>query len=115
MVREGQVVLFKFPYTDQMEGKLRPALVIRKVTGPHDDWLICMISSQLSQGIDGFDEFLSEKDGDFRQSGLKQASVIRIGRLAVVQKMILLGAIGDISAERLRQIKGKLSDWLLGR
>ena len=62
MVQEGQVVLFKFPYTDQMEGKLRPALVIRKVPGPHDDWLSCMISSQLSQGIDGFDEFLSWKN-----------------------------------------------------
>jgi mRNA interferase MazF len=115
MVREGQVVLFKFPYTDQMEGKLRPALVVRKVPGPHDDWLICMVSSQLSQGIDGFDEFLSEEDGDFRQSGLKQASVVRIGRLAVVQKTILLGATGDISPERLRRIKGKLSDWLLAR
>ena len=33
MIREGQVVLFKFPYTDQIEGKLRPALVIRKVVG----------------------------------------------------------------------------------
>jgi mRNA interferase MazF len=113
MIQEGQVVLFKFPYTDQTEGKLRPALALRKVTGPHEDWLICMISSQLSQGIEGFDEFLSEEDGDFRQSGLKQASVIRIGRLAVVQKAILLGAIGEINPERLGRIKQKLANWLL--
>ncbi|MFH0812753.1 MAG: type II toxin-antitoxin system PemK/MazF family toxin [Pseudomonadota bacterium] len=115
MIREGQVVLFKFPYTDQTEGKLRPALVIRKVVGPHEDWLICIISIQLSQKIEGFDEVLSAEDGDFRQSGLKQASVIRIGRLAVVQKMILLGAIGEINPERLERIKKKLSDWLLGK
>jgi mRNA interferase MazF len=114
MIREGQVVLFKFPYTDQTEGKLRPALVIRKVTGLHEDWLICMISSQLSQGKEGFDEFLSEEDRDFRQSGLKQASVIRIGRLAVVQKAILLGAIGEINPERLGGIKQRLAKWLLG-
>ena len=37
MIQEGQVVLFKFPYTDQTEGKLRPALALRKVTGPHED------------------------------------------------------------------------------
>ena len=115
MIREGQVLLFKFPYADQIEGKVRPALVIRKVVGPHEDWLICMISSQLSQKIEGFDEVLSKEDGDFRQSGLKQASVIRIGRLAVVQNMILLGSIGEINAERLERIKKKLSDWLLGR
>jgi mRNA interferase MazF len=48
MIREGQVVLFRFPQTNQTAGKLRPALIIRKVPGPHDDWLICMISSQLS-------------------------------------------------------------------
>ena len=47
MIRERQVVLFRFPQTNQTIGKLRPALVIRKVPGPHKDWLICMISSQL--------------------------------------------------------------------
>jgi len=115
MIREGQIVLFRFPYTDQEGGKLRPALVIRKVAGPYDDWLICMISSQLSQQMVGFDEILAEENDDFIRSGLRQASVIRIGRLAVVQKNILLGAIGEISPERLEQVKKKLSDWLLGR
>jgi mRNA interferase MazF len=114
MIREGQIVLFRFPFTNQAEGKLRPALVIRKVTGPYDDWLICMISSQLSQQMVGFDEILAEENDDFIRSGLRQGSVIRIGRLAVVQKNILLGAIGEISPERLEQIKKKLSDWLLG-
>lgn len=74
-----------------------------------------MISSQLSQQMVGFDEILAEENDDFIRSGLRQASVIRIGRLAVVQKNILLGAIGEISPERLEQIKKKLSDWLLGR
>ena len=107
-------MLFRFPHTDQEGGKLRPALVIRKAAGPYDDWLICMISSQLSQQIMGFDEILAEENDDFIRSGLRQGSVIRIGRLAVVQKNILLGAIGEISPERLEQIKKKLSDWLLG-
>ena len=49
MIREGQIVLFRFPYTDQKDGKLRPALVIREFPGGYEDWLICMISSQLSR------------------------------------------------------------------
>ena len=32
MISEGQIVLFKFPQTDQEEGKLRPSLVLRKLT-----------------------------------------------------------------------------------
>lgn len=115
MIRERQVVLFRFPQTNQTSGKLRPALILCEVPGFHGDWLICMISSQLSQEVAGFDEIISEKDDDFASSGLKQASLIRIARLAVVEKTILLGAIGEISSTRLNRIKNTLSDWLLGR
>ncbi|OGW43733.1 MAG: PemK family protein [Nitrospirae bacterium RBG_13_41_22] len=114
MIQEGQIVLFRFPQTDQLPGKLRPALVLRKLPGTYDDWLICMISSQLEQQIRNFDILVTEKDVDFEQSGLKTSSVIRISRLAVVNKNILLGSIGAISTERLNTIKNSLSDWIKG-
>ena len=115
MIRERQIVLFRFPQTNQTTGKLRPALLIRKVPGQHDDWLICMISSQLSMEVEDFDETISENDDDFISSGLKQTSLIRIARLAVVEKNILLGSIGEISEGRLNRIRNKLSDWLMDR
>jgi mRNA interferase MazF len=115
MVEEGQIVLFRFPHANRSGGKLRPALVIRKLPGPHEDWLICMISSQLSQQVPYFDEVVLADGPDFRPSGLKQSSVIRTTRLAVVHKTSLLGTIGDVSTERLERIRGKLSDWLLGK
>ena len=65
MIREGQIVLFRFPYADRKERKLRPALVVRRLPGAYEDWLICMISSQLSQEVSSFDEFVSEEDSDF--------------------------------------------------
>ena len=114
MVREGQVVLFRFPQTDGPEGKLRPALAICKLPGPYDDWLICMISSQLQRAIAEFDEVISEPDSDFTASGLKTSSVIRIGRLAVVFAGVLLGPIGQIDDSRLQRIRKNLSDWLTG-
>ncbi|MBA4417504.1 MAG: hypothetical protein C0392_06300 [Syntrophus sp. (in: bacteria)] len=33
MTAEGQIVLFRFPQTDQQSGKLRPALIIRRLPG----------------------------------------------------------------------------------
>lgn len=114
MILEGQIVLFKFTQTDQTGGKLRPALVIRKLPTLHDDWLICMISSQLSQQVPEIDEVIKEEDTDFLQSGLKTSSIIRITRLAVVNKSVLLGSIGNIGTERLVSIKKKLSEWLIG-
>jgi len=109
----GQVVLFRFPHTDLEEGKLRPALLLGKLLGEYDDWLICMISSQMRHYIPEFDDMVREDDADFAASGLKAASVIRIGRLAVVQGEILLGAIGQIAPERLRRIKSRLAEWLV--
>lgn len=32
MIKEGQIVLFRFPQTDLQEAKLRPSLVLREVT-----------------------------------------------------------------------------------
>ncbi len=112
MIAEGQIVLFRFPYTDQHSGRLRPALIIRKLPGRYEDWLICMISSQLNQEIPAFDEIITPDDPDFPDSGLKVSSLIRIGRLAVVNTDILLGQIGRLNDTRLETIKQRLSKWI---
>lgn len=112
MIHDGQIVLFRFPQTDLSAGKLRPALTLRKLSGPYDDWLICMISTQLSQQIDGLDEVVKPGDADFKESGLKTPSLIRVSRLAVVEKSIMIGAIGEISATRLARIKTALCNWI---
>ena len=112
MKEAGQVVVFRFPQTDLEKGKLRPALLLGKLPGDYDDWLICMVSSQTRQYIEGFDEIVQEDNDDFGASGLKVTSVIRVGRLAVVSGEILIGAIGQVSRERLSRVKKHLSDWL---
>lgn len=114
MKQAGQVGLFKFPQSDLAEGKLRPALLIAKLPGEFDDWLICMISSQLRHEVPGFDEIVRPEDPDFGSSGLKVASLVRVGRLAAVSGDILLGTIGEISSERLERVKVRLADWLAG-
>ncbi len=113
MKRPGQIVLFRFPQADLVEGKLRPALLLGQMPGPYDDWLICMISSQTHQHIVGFDELVEEGDVDYAVSGLKRTRLIRVGRLPVVAGDALLGAIGEISPGRLERIKKRLADWLV--
>jgi len=114
MISEGQITLLKFPQTDQQAGKLRPALVLRKMPGRYDDWLICMISSQLHQKIQKLDEFITTEDSDFIQSGLKVPSVIRVSRLAVVEGDILLGKLGQISDDLLSRVRQNLARWISG-
>ncbi len=113
MKQAGQIILFRFPQADLEEGKLRPALLLGRLPGEYDDWLICMISSQIHHCIPEFDEIVHEGDADFAESGLKAASVIRIGRLAAVEGEILLGAIGQVAPERLKHLKSRLADWFM--
>jgi len=114
VIKEGQIVLFAFPQTDQASGKLRPALVLRRCPGTHDDWLICMVSSQLRQANPGVDEIINPEDNDFPQTGLKLASVIRVTRIAVVASGILQGTIGFIADSRLEQIRRRAAGWIIG-
>jgi len=100
MKEPGQIVLFRFPRADLSESKLRPALLLSEVPGPYEDWLICMISSQVHQRIDEFDELIEKDDEGFARSGLKVRSVIRIGRLAIVEGEMLEGRMGTINPER---------------
>lgn len=73
-----------------------------------------MISSQLHQEVSGFDEVIRETDVDFARSGLKVASVLRISRLAVVEGSELMGAVGEISPERLHHVRTRLALWIGG-
>ncbi|MGB5596542.1 MAG: type II toxin-antitoxin system PemK/MazF family toxin, partial [Crocosphaera sp.] len=91
MAIAGQIVLFKFPKTNLATGKLRPALLIKKLPYGYKDWLACMISSNIKQQIIQLDEIIAFKDSDFLQTGLKSESVIKVSRLAVVSENILLG------------------------
>jgi len=112
MIREGQIVLFSFPQTDQVAGKLRPALVLRSVPATHDDWLICMISTRLHQEVPELDEVIRDTDSDFLQTGLKATSLVRVTRIAVVCADLLHGAIGSIAPERLERIRMRLGQWI---
>jgi len=93
--------------------KLRPVLLLRQLPLPHNDFLICGISTQLHQMIKDFDELISTRDDDFKISGLIQESIIRLSFLAVIPLNLIAGKIGRISEKRHQKILQRLSDYLL--
>jgi mRNA interferase MazF len=110
--RPGQIVLFKFPQTNLVVGKLRPALLIKQVSSDYGDWLTCMISTKTEQEVANLDNIIAITDEDFVQSGLKSSSVFRLTRLAVIAESVPIGVIGEVSQERLILIKRKLARWI---
>ena len=112
MKQAGQIVVTPFPHTDLSGTKLRPVLLLRKASTRFDDWLVCMVSSQLQQAELGLDEFITPNDADFVASGLKAASVLRISRLAILDGTSLIGCIGLIDEKRLTTLRQRLADWI---
>ncbi|WP_363928979.1 type II toxin-antitoxin system PemK/MazF family toxin [Thiocapsa sp.] len=108
MKRAGQIALTPSPNTDLTISKRRPVLLVRQASRRFDDWLVCMVSSQLHQAELGLDEIVTESDPDFGDSGLKATSVLRLSRLAVLDSAVLVGCIGSIGEDRLVRIRDTL-------
>jgi mRNA interferase MazF len=81
MKHSGQIALTPFPYTNLSDAKLRPVLLSRQASNFFDDWLVCMVSSQLNQKEPGLDEQILPSQTDFVASGLKVPSLLRLSRL----------------------------------
>ncbi len=112
MKRAGKIALTPFPYTDLSGAKQRPVLLIRPASSRFNDWLVCMVSSQLHQAEMELDEIIGLSDIDFQDSGLKAPSVLRLSRLAVLDGALLAGSIGEIADGRLMRIRSKLAKWI---
>jgi mRNA interferase MazF len=110
-MKEGDVILTPVPQADGAI-KTRPAVILREIP-PYKDFLICGISSQLNQIVQGFDEIISPEDPDFVSSGLKTKFLIRLGFLAVLPRSRIIGSIGSILPERHKNLLKTLSDYLI--
>src|SRR5687767_13603405 len=109
-MREADVALTPMPQAAG-QTKARPVILLKQMP-PFGDWLVCGVSSQLHQEAAGFDEILKLTDTDCRRSGLKVASLIRLGFLAVLPAERLLGILVSISQERHERILQRLGAFL---
>lgn len=106
-MKEGAIVLLPLAQADGAL-KPRPAVTLRQLPG-FGDWLVCGISTQLHQGVAGFDETVASGDPDFAGSGLVRPSLIRLGFIQAVPLHKIMGRIGSISPDRHRRLLGNLS------
>lgn len=108
----GDIVLIRFPRSDLQAGKLRPALVVAVFPGSYEDVLLAAISSRVYQAVPGFDEVIDPSEPDYRVSGLKVPSVVRLTRLASVEPAVIDARLGRVSDDRLYRIRQRLGRWL---
>lgn len=101
----GDIVLLRFPYTDGKNYKRRPALIVNDFND--GDIVVCRITSQIYNTQ--YDVYID----NWEKSGLKLSSVIRVHKLATLEKSMidtLMGQVDNSIKEKVRKIIQRITD-----
>jgi mRNA interferase MazF len=109
-MKPGDVLLTTLPQADGL-AKDRPVLCLCRVP-PFQDVLVCGITTQLSNHVEGLDEIVAVNDEDFQSTGLKAASLIRTAFLALLPQTRFKGRIGRVSQQRHERVIASLVTFL---
>ena len=93
----GDIVLLRFPFTDGQTFKRRPALVIND--SDDGDVIVCRITSQIYNTK--YDVYVD----NWENTGLKLSSVIRIHKIATLEKDMAELVIGQIDSSIKAKVK----------
>ena len=107
MFKQGAIVLIPFPFTDLTAVKVRPAIVLSKKV-LDNDIIVCFISSKKPRRLAPADIFIKKTERDFEKTGLKVDSVVRVGKIATLDKKIVLGELGEVNTTTRKNINNKL-------
>ncbi|GHT79930.1 hypothetical protein AGMMS50262_24010 [Bacteroidia bacterium] len=97
MFEFGDIVLLKFPFTDGVSYKRRPALVIRDFGD--GDVLVCRITSKIYESE--YDVSLN----DWLAFGLKLPSVVRVHKMVTLEADMIETKMGQIDNATQSKIK----------
>jgi mRNA interferase MazF len=92
----GEIVLIKFPFTDNLTFKKRPALILKDTND--GDVIVARITSK---------SYNTEYDiqlMDWSQSGLKLPSVVRVHKLASIEKNMIDVSLGKAGGSVRSQV-----------
>ena len=97
---KGDIVLITFPFTDLSGSKLRPAIIlaVNKL-----DITVCFISTQIP-----FAELTDMEINPTQQNGIKKTSLVRISKIATLDKLLAKGLIGQLSADEIKLLDTNL-------
>ena len=107
-VRRGEIVIVDFPYSDQTESKIRPALIVQANLWNQrlDDTILAPITSSSHEvnGVTPTQYFIDILTPEGQQTGLILNSVVRCGNLIAYNQSLILRIIGRLSPHVMQQV-----------
>jgi mRNA interferase MazF len=102
-MHKGTIVLIPFPFTDLSGQKVRPALVLYDNKGG-EDCIVSFISSRVAERAGKFEI----KAVHSLENGLKGDSLIKVDKIATLQKRIVMGELGMLESPLLAEVDVRL-------
>jgi mRNA interferase MazF len=87
-MKKGDIVLVPFPFTDLTGNKNRPAVILIE---SENDVTVCFVSTRLKWKSE-FDIVIQPTE----LNGLKKSSIIRLSKLATIDKELIIGRLGEL-------------------
>ena len=92
------VVLIRFPFSDQSQSKLRPAVVL--AAAGRGDWILCQITSQRYTDP----QAIKLSKTDFRIGSLRKTSFVRFAKLFTAHESLVVSQVGELKQEKFSSI-----------
>jgi mRNA interferase MazF len=92
----GEIVLVTFPFTDLSSSKLRPALIVERVSG--DDLILAFITSRTHPSPSPSECLFDSRDPEFHRTGLKLTSIVRLDKLATLHPGLVRRRLGFVDS-----------------
>ncbi len=100
-MQTGDIVIVNFPYSNLIEEKARPAVVITVSEDSYRDVIVCMISSVIPKPILNHQLLLVPS----KQNNLRATSILKVCRIVTVENDKVLASIGKLDNEDLKKFK----------
>ena len=97
---KGDIILIPFPFTDLTGTKLRPAIVL---INSNYDITVCFITTQIK-----WKEVTDIEIFPTANNGIKKYSLIRLSKIATVDKSLTVGRLGRLEKEELYTLNANL-------
>ena len=94
----GNVVLARFPFTDLTGASFRPAVIVSQGQ-LGDDLVVVAISSVVRGTLAPTDYTVESNHPEFILTGLRVTSVIRMHKLATVERSIIVRRLGSLGPQ----------------
>ncbi len=105
----GDIVNVSFPFTDLVNAKARPAVVVTQSKDMYKDVIVALISSVLPHSVLQF-QMLLQPD---HINNLRAPSVVKVSRLVTVEVEKIATVIGGYRKRNSIHLKPCLNRWLI--